>query len=1117
MNEGGTRNMLELITGPAGTGKTARMMQDIRCAVMEKRPGQLLLVPEQYSHEAERELCSVCGDSLSLYGEVLSFTRLAYRVDAELGGAPRKMLDAGGKLLVLNLALGEVGSRLRLYGAARRQPELQRTLLAALDELAAACVTPEVLLAAAESAQGTLADKLRDLALLSGACEAICANGSADPAHRLDALAENIARSHFAAGHIYIDGFTDFTRQEEAVVEALLKAGTDITVCLTLDDLYDGSELFDASRRTALRLISMAKPYGGVHHTPVAAAEQTLFQWLGERLFTYTPEKHAGGTAAVCLQSAPDMTAECRATAFEIRRLLQRGARARDIAVAVRGFDDYAPTLERVFAQYDIPLYIARRSDILRKSVCSLILSAFSALEGWEYEDIFSCLKTGLMGLSAEECDTLENYVLLWSLHGRAWTKDADWHAHPGGYGQPCTEETEAELARINALRRRVAAPLLRYDAARTQAATATEQAMALAAFFEDIGLAGQLEARAAELQRAGFAAQAAETAQVWDIVVSSLEQFAAVLGQREMDGGLFARLFPLVLGSHDIGTIPVSLDRVTAGDMDRMRRRHIRHLFILGASDDRLPRISGDAGVFTDEDREALETLSIALGGTGEDTLLREMNLIYNCFSLPGESLHLSYCTADSEGTQLRPAYAAARVSALLGLPFLPVDAGRDALGAKTPAFSLAAAAHRRAGDPLCRAVKAHFLEDDARAARLAALEKAAKIRRGNLSRASVETLYGKTLRLSSSRIDLFSSCRFAYFMQYGLKAKPRQAAGFDPPEFGSFMHYVLEGAASDIAAMGGFAGVTAAQVEAVTDKYVKQYVHEELNDFCEKSARFIYLFRRLTVTVRRVVADMAAELAKSDFVPLDFELDFSGRGSMPPVTLPCGDGGEIRVTGIADRVDGWKHDGKLYLRIADYKTGKKAFSLSDVWYGMGMQMLLYLFSLQKHGAARYGCEVVPAGVSYIPARDVLVSARGNISDEEILKERSKKLRRSGLFLDDEAVLHALEHGESVYLPITCGKDGKRSAKSAESLASLEQFGALARRIDDTLIAMAKELQRGSIAADPYYRGKQENACMYCDYFDACHFDESTDCRRYLARRSNLEILEKLKEGANG
>ncbi len=1109
--------MLEIIFGAAGTGKTARVMAEICRAVAQKRPGQLLLVPEQYSHEAERELCRVCGDTLSLYGEVLSFTRLAYRVDAELGGVPRKTLDAGGKLLVLNLALGEVGSRLRLYGAARRQPELQRTLLSAMDELAAGCVSPEAMLTAAEKAEGSLSDKLHDLALLSAACDAICANGSADPAHRLDPLAENIARSHFAAGHIYIDGFTDFTRQEEAVVEALLKADTDVTVCLTLDTLYDGSELFDASRRTALRLISMAKPYGGARCTPVAAAEQTLFQWLGERLFTYTADRFSGDASSVRLRCAPDMTSECRAAAFEIRRLLQGGARARDIAVAVRGFEDYAPTLERVFAQYDIPLYVARRSDILRKSVCALIVSAFAALDRWEYEDVFSCLKTGLMGLNAGECDILENYVLLWSLRGNAWAKNEDWRSHPAGYGAKFTEETEAELTRVNALRKRASAPLLRYAAARENASTATEQAMALAAFLEDIGLAQQLENRAAELQRAGFAAQAAETVQVWDIVVSSLEQFAAVLGQREMDGELFARLFPLVLGSHDIGTIPVALDRVTAGDMDRMRRRHIKHLFILGASDDRLPRISGGAGVFSDEDRETLETLSINLGGTGEDTLLREMNLIYNCFTLAKESLYLSYCAADGDGAELRSAYAAARVSSLLELPFLPTNPRKDALGAKTPAFSLAAAAHRRPGDALCRAVNGHFLADAGRKERLAALEKAAKLRRGNLSRASVEALYGKNLRLSSSRIDLFSSCRFAYFMQYGLKAKPREPAGFDPPEFGSFMHYVLEHAAADISAMGGFAGVTGEQVEAITDKYVRQYVHDELNDFREKSARFVYLFRRLTVTVRRVVADMAAELAKSDFVPLDFELDFSGRGDMEPVTLACGDGSEIRVTGVADRVDGWKHDSKLYLRIADYKTGKKTFSLSDVWYGMGMQMLLYLFSLQKHGEQRYGCEVVPAGVSYIPARDVLVSARGNISDEEILNERSKKLRRSGLFLDNAAVLNALEHGESVYLPITYGKDGKRSAKSAESLATLEQFGALAKRIDDTLIALAKELQRGSIAADPYYRGKQENACLYCDYFNACHFDESCDRRRYLTRYSNLEILEKLKEGENG
>jgi ATP-dependent helicase/nuclease subunit B len=307
----------------------------------------------------------------------------------------------------------------------------------------------------------------------------------------------------------------------------------------------------------------------------------------------------------------------------------------------------------------------------------------------------------------------------------------------------------------------------------------------------------------------------------------------------------------------------------------------------------------------------------------------------------------------------------------------------------------------------------------------------------------------------------------------------------------------------------MGGFARVNQEQVEALCEKYVGQYVSEVLNDFRDKSARFIYLFRRLTGNVVRVVSDMVAELSRSDFKPLDFELDF-GRAGFPPVELGEGEDA-LTLTGIADRVDGYLHDGKLYIRVVDYKTGWKKFSLSDVWYGMGLQMLLYLFALQKNGSERYGREIVPAGVLYVPARDVLVSAKADMTQEEILSEKAKSLRRSGLLLNDDAVLRAMEHGDSPrYIPVTL----KNGAYSGDALASAERLGELSRHIDHTLRELSGQLRRGSIAADPYFRSQTDTACALCDYRAACHFDEEQDCRRYLAKLKPAQVWKKLEGG---
>ena len=380
----------------------------------------------------------------------------------------------------------------------------------------------------------------------------------------------------------------------------------------------------------------------------------------------------------------------------------------------------------------------------------------------------------------------------------------------------------------------------------------------------------------------------------------------------------------------------------------------------------------------------------------------------------------------------------------------------------------------------------------------------------RGRLSPEAVRALYGRRLKLSASRIDKFASCKFAYFCQYGLNARPYEPAGFTPPEIGTFFHYVLQHTAQDVTDAGGFAAVTDEQLGAFTDRWTQRYIHDELNDFREKSARFTYLFRRLCRQVRQVVADMAHELRAGDFVPLDFELNFADPEQIAPITLSDGEV-TLNMSGVADRVDGWLHDGKLYLRVVDYKTGRKAFSLSDVWYGMGLQMLLYLFALERSGPARYGHEIVPAGVLYVPARDVLIPADRRLSPEEAARERAGAVRRSGLLLDDAAVLHAMEHSDTPqYLPVS-------PRRKTDALASAEQLGLLARHIETTLLDLAHELRGGSITADPYFRSGQDTACTHCDYLTVCHFTPGMggDCHRVLTKLPADKVWSNLKGGA--
>ena len=1083
--------MLRLITGPAGSGKTASVMAEIKQNMLLGHAGSILIVPEQYSHEAERELCRVCGDSLSLYAEVMSFTGLARFVERRQGGGAAAWLDKGGRLLCMALAIKNVGSRLKVYSSADRKAQMQAMLLAAVDELKTACIGSDALLMAAGELGDSLGDKLSDLALVLEAYDAVVANGRADPADRLSILARQIDEGDSLKGRkIYIDGFIDFTRQQQEILRAMLRSGAELTLCFTLDSLEGDSEIYELSRRAARSLIAYAKELG--HETKIetkSGGRPGGMGFFAENMFSYSDASYSGEDKPLRLYRAESMAAECEQAAALCLELVRRdGCRWRDIAICMRGFEDYRGTLESVFRLYDVPLFTNRRSDMLSKPLPAMINAAYAIVQGgWQTDDVISYMRTELTGLEESDCDELENYIFKWQLRAAAWQRRSDWRQHPEGYGGEYDEQTEERLKNINLLRRRLSKPLIKFQRDTEGAETALQHCKALSELFAELRLPELLKKRAEKLSALGREKQAAEYRQLWDIVVSSLEQCAAILGESPMDSFEFSKLYTTMLSNYDIGTIPVSLDRVSAGDFDKNRKRAIKHLIVLGASDQRLPRADESMGVFSQDERQRLLEMELDLGSGGESELWREFSLIYNTLTMPSESLTLCCPVADSSGAELRPAFVFNRAAALFGIKaensFLP----RLRLAAPAPALGLAAQGIRGKG-PVESAARAYFAEKEPE--RMQRLEAASKMSRGSLSADSVNKLYGKKLYLSASRIDKFASCRFAYFCQYGLKAKPYEPAGFKPPEIGSFMHYLRENTARQVQERGGFKRVDNKALREITDEYVARYVSEELNDYQEKSSRFVYLFRRICSDAYRVVEDMAEELRRSEFIPLDFELDFANAGDMPPVEL--GEGAEnLTLTGIADRVDGWLNEGKLYLRVVDYKTGKKEFSLSDIYYGMNLQMLMYLFALENEGQRRYKTEVVPAGVMYIPARSPILNADRSTDDEQLESERMKELRRSGLVLDDERLQQAWEEGnDKLYIPIKM-RYGK---PVTDSIASAEKLGTLNRHIEKSLRQMAAGLRRGSIAADPYYKSQQENACLNCDYFEACHFSDGTN-----------------------
>ena len=1079
--------MLTILMGRAKTGKSDKILRQM--AELGDSGRQILLVPEHASHQAEVDLCRACGPAASRHAEVLSFRRLSDRVLSITGGLARQNLDAGGRLLTMQKALGRVAPMLRVYRRPSQKAAFLQQLLNLFDELASYRVDPELLIRQAEQIQGATHDKLLDLGMLYSAYLVCLAESGIDTKNVLERLAERMEESGYLQGKdVFVDGFTYFNTLDREVLRQILRQARSVTITL-LGEPDSREEIFESSVQTLGQLRELCQQERQsmsirVLKRPTDDALRHLEQHFFGELCPYD-----GDDLPIRVLEADNIFTEVEQTAAEIRRLVATGkCRYRDITVAARNMGDYEGVIEMVFQRYGIPVYLNRRSDILEKPVVALLTGVLAAIgNGYEYEDMFQWLKTGLAGIPADDCDELENYVIRWQIHGQMWLREEEWTDHPDGYDAKMTPRSQELLERVNATRRQVREPLLKLAEGLKSSETARGKVEALYGFLEDLRLQQVLEEQMHRQAESGQLQEAEETAQLWEILCGVFDQFVGILDEDRMDLDTFTRLLRQIMTQYSIGTIPISMDQVSVTEITRNDRHAGEYLFFLGVNDHVLPTVSTGGSILNEDDREELALQGIRLAPSGMEQMGIELQNLYAALAQPTRGLYLSYPTADISGSELRPAFVIERLCLLF--PALKVEKESTEkeyrLTAILPALE---AAGQEQGGTLWQ----YFKENEDHASSLAAMERAAKLKRGMLSPEAVQALYGRRISMSASRLDRMRSCHFAYFMEYGLRARTRETAEFDAPQIGTFLHYLMENLVRDVQTLGGFASVDNETIHEMVSRYIERYVAEELHNFQNRSARFKYLFNRLRNTAYAIADQVAEEMRHSDFVPLAFELSFGEHGTLPSVVISEPDG-ELRLGGFVDRVDGWVKDGKLYLRVVDYKSGKKAFDLASVRMGLNLQMLLYLFALEKDGKRHFGMDIEPAGVLYLPARDEIIAVERGITPEKLQSELDKQLRRSGLLLAEPEVLQAMEH-ESLeqprYLPLRVSRDGDISG----SIASAAQLGKLSRYVEKLLHEIAREVRDGNIDADPCCRSEEDSYCQFCDWASACHFQDGRD-----------------------
>lgn len=1067
--------MLKLLIGKDWLSNRNEIFKRITQDVHARRDHRVLLVPELISHEYERLLCASAGDTSSRYAEVLSFTRLVQRVADYCRIPVFPCLDNGGRMAAMAAVTHQLSSRLKAYASIETKPEFLNGLIEAVDEFKRCCISARDLSQAAKNVSGNFAQKLEELSLIMECYDTLCAKGKRDPRDQITWLLEQLEESDFAETHsFYIDGFPDFTRQNLAVISHLIKYSPNVTISLNCDQIGSGNLAFEKAGNTAKIIYQIAQQAGIEVSVEAIAHRSDVLTPVREKIFQGSISELPQGKYLMTGQCESPFD-ECMAVLRDVLHLVQDGCRYRDIAVVCTDLDTYRPLMDLIFHRHHIPLYCTGTENILQKSVVSTVVTALdAALSDFEPKTMMRYLRSALAPLDPDKCDVLENYIIQWGIRGQKWTHT--WEYHPEGLGCEWNPSYKAVVDSLNEDRITAVNPLINLRKAFQKASSVCDQVQAIAEFLEAIQLERRLADLALEMDNSGDNRSAQVLNQLWEILLTALEQLYDILGNTHWEAEHFTKLFRLLLSQYDVGTIPPVLDAVQMGAMSSMRCNAQKHLFILGAEEGKLPGYSGSAGVLTDQERTALRELGVPLTGGAVEGIQAEFADIFGVISGATEAIHI-YCSGN------HPSFIFRRLAHLSG----STETFNDRLG-----FSMAddveacAFLSRFNGIKAAQSIGIEQTYEEVR--------KRSQYDLGLVSSENIQGLYGKTLNLSASQIDRMAECRLSYFLKYGLRAKERKEITVDPAEFGTYVHSVLENTARCVQELGGFHKVSLEETLKLAHQYGEEYAQERFGQI--ESERMVYLFKRNVQELDMIVMELWQELSISEFEPNAFEVGFGDAHSLPPIAIPNRAMNAL-LRGFIDRVDVWKSPGSSYYRVVDYKTGKKDFDYCDVFNGIGLQMLIYLFALRTAKFSEADIQLYPAGVQYFPARVPYLPTEGMIDDDTAEKERRAYWKRKGLLLRDEAVLQAMEPGDHpVRLSYTVRKDGTYSG----DLADRDQMRMLEQYIFRFLGKLVEEIASGQVEPNPYMRGSSHSACAFCPYNSVCREKAEKGCRNYKA-----------------
>lgn len=1137
---------LRFYFGPSGSGKSHRIYEEIMQRAAED-PGKnfLIIVPDQFTMQTQKDLVMRSDRGGILNIDVLSFGRLSHRILEEVGTKEMPVLDDTGKSLVLQKIAADLKEQLPAMGSLLHKQGYIHEVKSAISEFMQYGISTQdmdKLIASAEK-RGALAMKLRDLKTLYGGFRDYIRDHFITTEETLDVLRRSLSRSKILQGSVVVfDGFTGFTPIQNRLIQELMRVCEETIVTVTIgaeEDPYkmDGEQkLFHLSKKTVADLVKLAAEAEVtrgedvfVKGGPNRFDEAPALNYLEQNLFRYQYEPYTEKQQEIHMYEAISPREEVHQTALYIRHLIrEQGFNYRDIAVVIGDLEGYASYVETEFGQLEIPCFIDRTRGIVLNPMIEYIKSALQLyIKDFSYDTVFHFLRSGMADISREEIDELENYVIRTGARGyrtysRLFTRRTE---EMQGDVQTGDEAAEEMLEHLNRIRQQfVDAVEILHMAPRAKAGGYVDH---LYDFLEQNQVQQKLLNYQQQFEQEGDLSRAREYAQIYRLVMDLLDQIYELLGEEEISRQEFSDILDAGFGEITVGTIPQNVDRIVVGDMERTRLNQVKVLFFLGVNDGNIPRNASKGGIISDMDREFLIESGTEMAPSPRQQMYIQRLYLYLNMTKPSKLLYLSYAKMNGEGKGIRPSYLIDTVHKLFPQLVVEYPQNRSRLeqieGRQEGARYLAEDLREYVEGTLPEEERQDFYlmyrayEEDTSGRDRLTRAAFRRYQESGLSRIVAGALYGRQLENSVSRLETYAACACRHFLQYGLSLREREEFGFEVSDMGNIYHAVLENFAGKLAESNRtWWDFSEEFAEEAVKEAVEAYAATYGETVLYSSARNEYAITRMSRILTRTVLTLQQHLKQGSFQPDDYELSFRFAEDLDSIHVDLSEEEKMHLQGRIDRIDVSEDAEHVYVKVIDYKSGNKKFDLAALYYGLQLQLVVYMnAAMELEGRKHPDKEIVPAALLYYHIDDPAIETPVELSDEQINEQILAKLRMNGVVNSDPEVVERLDRymqDKSMVIPVEKKKDGSFSARSG--ILSREEMQLVSSYVDAKIRDIGREILDGKITANPYEKGNEE-ACTYCAYKKVCGFDGSIPGyeKRQLEELDKQTLMQRMQE----